>query len=1337
VDVTALIELVRAKRSSLVPFVGSGLTLAAGAPSVYGLARLLAERAGIEVKDEWPDLEAVVDEAERRLTVEGVRAQLVEIVTGWRLNPTPALTALCGTPTQRVITTNYDDGIERSARRRGLTPISLLPTDPRILDLPGHDELHVIHLHGLPEHPESLVLPGRTTTALETNEVFQTFVSSRLAPQDIVQLGFSFARSETHLHLILEWLCRNVEGSGRHYVLLPQDELPKRRDLEAYDTVTVVPYVKDRSHSAVERVCIAFAPRRSDPKLTWVEPVMLRVEPGDDLDRIRQRVSSFDLRFGGTAEVVRLSAVLDDSAALLVGGPGMGKSTLLARVTRAGEAADGDGDPGSQPAALGLLADFTPSQGDDPPERAIARLLHRPDGRRFAVDALDGPPAIFGLDGLDEVPGAGAEKALIAIAAAVEAWPQHTWMLSSRPTAAESRLREHGFTVYRIVQSRRWARTYLETRSVPAHRTERAMLDGYGLGDLMTIPVFASRLADRLLDDHLGEPSPLDLLTQEQDVATADEADREGEGAEDLGWWMLSLALALAVQGRASATREELTDLPSPSGVTGTTARERLVVASLLADVPDVAAFPHRSLQDALCARAILESPDPVATLRRVAVAEVNGEARLRDDWDFVVDLVFEHAEPDARRRLRDLDEQRWARTVVTCGSRDDARDAFAVIDAWHARRGWPFGSAGDGGLRTAAAAIREIGRRWPEVVEERRADLERDLRAADAGAARRALAALGALPADRAADWLLACLRDSRDAVVVDAAYVAARLRADAAVPLLMKRLDSRDERVRVAALRALVELVPVDGLPDLAACAQHDELRYVSERLNERVNVDTGIAVAARGGQLSSTSAWLLDRLIEDAHPAAWTRSRVEALMSALGSFGGGGQPDPDLVARAIGHHPDAAIEIAVRHIAKVGDGPYGPAAQMLGLSRVEPAHLAGDDLADLRAAVDRAIRDERARRARDEEPERAQANLGESIEEHGLALPPAALEGAWRLRLLSEAQREVLVELVDRWWPVGGFAALPGPGDATPEPEEVLHARLALRIGGELEPPLPVDRWLELLGAYLDAQRWDHLGLGEDGICAWLARTREPESDRAIAERMAAAPDANELSRLIAVAGRAAAPAPLVAAAFARLAELDPGQPWWGNAVGVLLEHGGNGERGRALLELTLPDGARAKVRGDLAGGGDPLAQAGVLDDLARAVAAGERPKPPHWWSEHRAAVPVAAARGLAETAIEHGATELRDFALGLLEDNHGTEALEALTALAFSHPDLPKLSDAVERLARRIATHAVIKAVPRDLAAAAAWFDGATTSGVPSTSAQSGASGRGRRSSIGTA
>jgi SIR2-like domain len=225
-----LLKTIRAERALIVPFVGSGLAIGAGAPSVPRLAAEMVRRGGLGGVADPHDLIEVTARAEAQLAVTGTRSLLAEVMTGLRLRPTAALTAVASTPGRKVVTTNYDDAIERAARARGIRAIPMLGTDVRVLDEPASDELYVIHVHGLPSRPDSLVLPGKTTEALLQDEVFTRFISSTMASRRLLYLGFSLGEGEVHLHEILEWIGRTVEDPRPHYLLLPEDEIAARPD---------------------------------------------------------------------------------------------------------------------------------------------------------------------------------------------------------------------------------------------------------------------------------------------------------------------------------------------------------------------------------------------------------------------------------------------------------------------------------------------------------------------------------------------------------------------------------------------------------------------------------------------------------------------------------------------------------------------------------------------------------------------------------------------------------------------------------------------------------------------------------------------------------------------------------------------------------------------------------------------------------------------------------------------------------------------------------------------------------------------------------------------------
>lgn len=1281
VTVEDLIALVAQRDLPILPFVGAGLTRAAGAPSTEQLAIDLAARLGVPCDPDCPSLSKVTRLGEDERGPAAVQKHVAEIFSGLRLRPTPALTALCGVPGRRILTTNYDDAIERAARDRGLEPISLLPDDIRVVDDgPADNQLYVIHLHGRPEEPATIVLPGATTHGLNDDEVFRRFVTSVIAPRTLLFLGFGLNAGESHLHQIIRWLGAAPADAQQHYLLLESGQVASReKDLEeiaSYRNVTVVSYEADPEHTAVERVALAIAPRAEEP-LTWVHPPLLKVGPDDDEERLRTRASSFDFEWSDTDEIQGPADLLREPRSLVVGGPGLGKSTLLENLP---------GFEPERPYASGSLRDFRPSQ---PPERAIARLL-----RDVTLETLEEGNGVLTLDGLDETDEELEHQAVAAIRAATERWPDHTWVVSSRPGSAADALAAAGFVVFRLFASRRWAKVYLRTRAVPADRVKRALLDGYGLGDLLAIPAFASRLADRLLTDaQESTTTPLELLVEEQYRAAEAEARRHGYQAASLASWLRSVAVALELRGRTSVQTDELTGLPGAGDLEPEEARRRLIDVTLLADVPGATAFPARTLQEGLAADAILGARDVASTVTSAAVGEVVG-TRLRDDMELTLDLVFEHADASSRSALRAIDPLRWARTVHTRGTEEQARTAFDVLWTWHLERRMSFALGGESGLRTSRQAVAEIVRRWPQLVEERRAGLEHELLSEHSSARLRALTVLASLPRDnRTSSWLLPLLSDDAPRVAELAAATAGRLGIDETTDALFALLESREDIVRVTALRALVNVLDVQSLPELARRVRSSgDLRHAAKQLNDRLDVDTAIRFVGARGSLDETCAWLIDRLVDSAHPAAWTPSRVAALFAAVGHASGGGMPDPDRLASLIALQPEAAIS-AIR-LRRIEGRPWAPRQLLLPLTRVDQALLAGEEHTDLRAAVQRAVEEDAEIRSR-QHPTPPDARLRELLDRHGVDVDPREIDmGVTAIRDLQPHHAQLLQELMEQWWPRDGY-----PEDLDAES----HA--ALMIAVTTKAPVSKERWLEALDAHLQA-RFGRYPLGSDHGTWWLRETYVPEVEPELRARIevASIPNLQDL----AVIGRAGAPGAVTDAVIARLRDLGPETRGWAGIVRYLAERGAIGGV-RELLTPEVPSEARQSVIATLAQQGDARAQVEYLNALRNRVEEGESVQRLSHIDLNDSPEVLEALKHLAEAAVAHGAGDIRGSAIAQLQEWPSIDAMALLETLTERYSDdYPWLGLSRDRAARRFATQIVLERIPTDLAAVAEWF-----------------------------
>jgi hypothetical protein len=1052
----------------------------------------------------------------------------------------------------------------------------------------------------------------------------------------------------------------------------------------------------------VERVALALAPRacvaaietlssRETP--TTLQPILVEAAPGDDQERLQQRVLGFDHGWSGNEEITTAEEMVKVGRSLLIGGPGMGKTTLLGWLPTLTDT----------PSARGELKGFAPGRDDAAREDAIARLLAGGDGP-VAREDLDGDQGVLGLDGFDEIEEHLRDRATAAILAAVERWPHQHWLVTSRPCAELQALTGGGFTEFHIVPSRRWARRYLEARSVPQERVRHAMLDGYGLGDLLGIPVFAARLADRLLDEGDEIPGPLQLLVEEQYAASAREARKAGKPQADLAEWMRSLAVALELRGRSSAPAGELALVPGPDGLGGEQARERLVRESLLADIPRVVAFPLKTLQEGLCADAILKAADPVAVLRHVACADVAGVERLREDMELTIDLVFEHADRSTRQTLRALDETRWARTVVTNGTEQDAREALEIVHTLHVHRGVAYGIFGDGALRSSRQMVAALGTRWPAVIGERREELEADSRSADATDRLRALETLAALePDDYTEGWLLPRLADEDPRVIEQAVAIAGRVALTSAELELRLLLDSKESRVRKRALAALVEIVEMDGLVEVGTrAARVNGLQPIFERLLERLDLDHGIELVRQAGPAPDGAlAALLQRLTADAAREAWTPRRVNALMLACANLGGVGGPEAELLAGIFERHPDAALE-GVR-VQRVGDGPWGPLGQLVPLSHLDPALLAGAEHEDLRSALSRALRESAEVDERQHHHEREMERLLTVLDETGAEAEPDDLPkliGA--LHTLTPRRGEIVAELVKRWWPASGLA----PAAAEEDLDE--RTRAMLQLGASARAAIGDERWIELLDAHLAAGRFGDWELSDDRVVAWLAYTYAERFQPELLQRLRGAVDADAVSRLVAIAGRPSRAGAVADAAVARLHELGRETPGWANAVGLLAEAAASVQLRALLKHETSADSRRIVIRA-LARHGDGQAQLESLRELTAAVQRGEDVERQPWQGSSGSPELIGAAAELADAALAAGQEELAGFALALLGAPPSEKALAALQTLVDAQKGTrPWMGASVEQLARRIATRAALERLPEVLGQVAAEF-----------------------------
>lgn len=1178
------------------PFIGAGLARDAGVPAGGGLAQLLAAEGSV---DGGHDLAAVTRALESQHGQLGAQDVVRRVIRGLAVNTTPALKALAGACRGSVIlTTNYDDAIEMSAKEIGLTARPFELSDAQAYAPPGADEVAVVHVHGRAATGGPLILPGVTTMQLTGAPVYQGLVASFLAPHPVVYLGFRLDPSEGALLAALDLLGGHIQDAAPHYLLLSSDVAVSRSDLQwriDAGLLTVLTY-DDPTHAAVSEIAQFLAPRTevlgdTMSELVGPEPegyltprifsAALQATPRE----LDQMTVGVDYGFSDTA--LPAQALIDATRALLVASPGMGKSELLAHLARETD----------QPAAVLVDLKSVASHlgADAEPELAVVRALQDGTAGREGTplpdrDALEQNSYLLLLDSLDEVSSRRSEVVACVLAAVVR-WPQHRWIVASRPIEDCVALVGEGFAPFRLWPSSAWGSAYLDKRAID-NAGRRALQDAGGFDDLISIPLFAAAAADRLIAGTLPA-RPLDLLVELQRAAALAEQ-RQAVMSGSLFAWVRRLGVGLELRGRSAASIDELAEVAGPEAPPGKELRESLITATLLAELPDQASFQRKTFQEALCADAVLANSDVATALASVAQAEVAGQQVLRSDIEFTIDLVYENGTREQRAELRAMDPMRWARTVITSGNDEDADAAFTLIwDGLIEQRRFAYRFA-DNLIRSERRAIGAIGRKWPDVVARRRDELIAMTRSEHPSDRYNAIVALASPGRDPDSAWHVELLCDENGSVA-RAAVSAVRGWAD---PAMAGELWTALQATELASdvwpdlVVALAELArsPEDFervavTADKRANLLGRLLGYlVSEMTREQI-----VGLLPRWPSQGDLRRAVIEQLLEA--DDAWSDDEFAALMKSL-----------------ISHRLHLSDLVA---LPSLREAMVERADVVLGvLTQIARVRVSGDhSIFAVLWALGPDIREASSH------PELT--GYVDELDDHVEAYPPPIVPVSWSARLAQELddgdideehpwaethwppdldERHLirLQELSQAWWPESELATVHRYAETAEEERTVA----AVSAGAAANAPLSREHWLELVGAFalLELVPAAH---------GWLADRYEPEWEEGLLDVVSRAPDGRALSSIVAAVSQPSER--LIDAVVDRLRQLGDGS-WSSNALGLLADHMTT-ERLRALLDDETAYERRRTLLQILADRGDGEAQAEVLENLLARARAGK--------------------------------------------------------------------------------------------------------------------------------
>lgn len=201
-----------AKAGKLVPFLGAGVSMSAGAPSWRDLLDQLAEDVGLDgaqrkALEEWSELDraaylrqrSIERHLEQGTTHEEPAAAfadaVVRLVDVPRYGLSPALLASLRTP--QAITLNYDTLFERASEDAGL-PRVRIPDDEGVDSSPAW----LLKLHGSIDKPASIVLTRDDYLGYASQrEALSAIVKANLLTHHLLFVGFGL--SDEHFHRIV------------------------------------------------------------------------------------------------------------------------------------------------------------------------------------------------------------------------------------------------------------------------------------------------------------------------------------------------------------------------------------------------------------------------------------------------------------------------------------------------------------------------------------------------------------------------------------------------------------------------------------------------------------------------------------------------------------------------------------------------------------------------------------------------------------------------------------------------------------------------------------------------------------------------------------------------------------------------------------------------------------------------------------------------------------------------------------------------------------------------------------------------------------------------------
>lgn len=707
------INRIASVRDVVVPVVGAGLSVEAGGASGGDLLDALRTADGEEPDDptELPSHEFfdIVDAHEERRGELWVRNVVAAEVGRHVLRPTPALMALAKAATGVVVTTNYDLAIEESAAAVGIPTLSVTLTEFEAAlndEFPG---LVVLHLHGLASRPETLVLGSASYARILEDEAAQLVLRALAVRYHLLFVGHRLAAREAHIRRDIAWVAKAIaRHEPRHAFLTDVTDVTLAevdQSLTALMSETGVQvYVfsdPEGSYQAANRAAAVIAGPAAIDSEDLAPPFPapdthyrpMSVTQSEEFSTAQGR-GAYLARTWQQGSVPATSLDAEENCLLLIAPAGHGKTRELLELSQRSR----------RPALFIRLSTVErPKQGEtaEMTFRRWARSGQAPDTEsktpRLNEQRLRDLSYVFALDGLDEVPAADRSAVVEVINAVSTEFPQHRWVVSSRPLPLEDHLPH--FASYTLIAEPTWLREYAASVGVTMSQLDAFLARAPGVADLITIPVYGTAVISQLRQGKEPPSSALDLV-----LSLADErvhALDEGWNPDQITLWLDRAALWLRLRGTAHLSAAELEqsglhedlELPAFDDLLN-----RLAVRALVTDLDGTINFPANIVSEARAARALLRAEEEGSALLREHVlirlaSEQSGDRHvtaIRASWVHLLELLLPHAPESWRDLIASVDPLLVARATTNADSVERRHEAINVIwNSYRERRVW------------------------------------------------------------------------------------------------------------------------------------------------------------------------------------------------------------------------------------------------------------------------------------------------------------------------------------------------------------------------------------------------------------------------------------------------------------------------------------------------------------------------------------------------------------------------------------------------------------------------------------------------------------------------